>query len=330
MNRFTGRAWVAVASMAIVVAMAHVADAQREGGRGGRGAGRGGFGRGGGFGLTTVQLATAEEVQAALSLTDEQKDKVGQINDDLRQARRDLFQQGGDPGETQEEMQKLNQEATAKLTDTLDETQNKRLLGILAQVDVGSALNNPTIAKELNVTDEQKQQLADVRESNGRAMMDAFQEMQDQDLSREETQRQVGGASRRSRQEAVRRTDDRPASPVRSARRVSRSKSTCRNSASAADVAAGVVAAATAAEVAAAARVVKAAPRTPAAAIEAHRVSPLRTKTCIEGTNDRLRVTIRSARRCPPFGHSELVIGCFRFPVIQPIYLSTDFADERR
>ena len=143
MNRFSGRAWVVVAGMAIVLTMAHVAEAQRgEGGRGGRGGGRG-FGRGG-FAITTVQLATAEEVQEGVKLSDEQKDKVASINEDFRDQLGELFRQGGDPRDTQEERQKLMQETQAKLAETLDEAQNKRLLGILAQVDVDGALTNAT------------------------------------------------------------------------------------------------------------------------------------------------------------------------------------------
>lgn len=187
MNRFTGRAWVAVTGMAIVLAMVHVAEAQRgEGGRGGRGGGRGFGGRGGGFGLSLVDLARAEEVQAALNLSDDQKDKVAEIGDAFRDERRELFRQGGNPREMQEEMQKLNAETTEKLTKALDDTQNKRLLGILAQVDAGVALSNPTIVKELGITEDQKKALDEVRDSNREAMGDAMREMRDQDLSREE------------------------------------------------------------------------------------------------------------------------------------------------
>jgi hypothetical protein len=185
MKRFTGRAWVAIAGVAIVIAMAQVAAAQRE--EGGRGRGGRGFGRGGGFRLTTVRLATAEEVQAALGLSDEQKTKVADINEEFRDQQRELFRQGGgDPREIQEEAQKLNQEAAAKLAEALDATQNKRLLGILAQVDVDAALGNADISKELDITEEQKESLAEVRRSNGEAMDEARQEMRDQDLSPEE------------------------------------------------------------------------------------------------------------------------------------------------
>jgi Spy/CpxP family protein refolding chaperone len=175
---------VAIASMAMVAAMAQVADAQREGrGRGGRG-----FGRGGGFGpMSTVQLATLDEVQAALNLSEEQKDKVKDIDDKLRQDRRDLFQEGGGNfREMRAEMEKLSQEASTQLAEVLDETQNKRLLGILAQVDVGAALDNAAIATELSITDEQKTRLREARDSNWQAMRDARDEIRDQDLSREE------------------------------------------------------------------------------------------------------------------------------------------------
>lgn len=183
MNRFAGRALVAVAGVAIVMAMTCVVEAQRgEGGRGGRG-GRGFGGRG--FALTTtVRLATAEEVQKALNLTAEQKDKVADINEEFRDKQGELFRQGGDPRETREEAQKLNQESAAKLADVLDETQNKRLLGILAQVDVDAALSNADIAKELGISEDQKEELRDVREANREAFGDAMRDLQD--LSREE------------------------------------------------------------------------------------------------------------------------------------------------
>jgi Spy/CpxP family protein refolding chaperone len=169
-----------IAALALVVATAQVAEAQREGGRRG---GRGFGGRGGMFGpISAVQLvAEAEEVQAALNLTDEQKTKVEEINDQLREDRRDLFSQGGD---FREDMQKLNAEASTKLTEVLDENQQKRLMGIQIQVNGAESLFDAAIAKELSVTDEQKEKLEGIRDENRQAMMDAREEFQD--LSREE------------------------------------------------------------------------------------------------------------------------------------------------
>jgi hypothetical protein len=133
-----------------------------------------------------VQLvAEAEEVQAALNLTDEQKNKVGEINDQLREDRRDLFGQGGgDFRAMREEMEKLNQEASGKLAEVLNEGQQKRLMGIQIQVIGANSLFDAAIAKELDITAEQKEKLAEARDENMQTMRDAFQDFQD--LSREE------------------------------------------------------------------------------------------------------------------------------------------------
>jgi hypothetical protein len=181
MSRFPGRVLWSIAALAVVMAMAQVAEAQREGGR--RGGGRG-FGRGG-FNVSAVQLAGAEEVQAELKLTDDQKTKVDDINDELAEARRDLFQGGGG---SQEERQKLNSDAAAKLAEVLDEGQQKRLMGIQIQVNGANSLLDPAIAKELSITEDQTSELTDVREENDDAARDAMDEWRDQnqDLSREE------------------------------------------------------------------------------------------------------------------------------------------------
>jgi hypothetical protein len=164
--------------VAIVVAMAQVAEAQREGGRrGGR------FGRGGG--ISSVQLVSqSEEVQAALNLTEEQKGKAEEINDQFRDDVRDLFQAGGGGGFPREEMQKLNQETSAKLAEILDEAQQKKLMGILIQVNGANALFDSSIAKELTITEDQRTSLAEVRDENRQAMRDADDESED--LTREE------------------------------------------------------------------------------------------------------------------------------------------------
>ena len=173
MAHLSSKMWRTIAVVAIVVAMAEVAEAQREGGR--RGAGRG-------FPVSSVRLATADEVQAELKLSDEQKDRVAEINDKLRDDVRDAFQGGGGF----EQMQKLNQEASAKLAEVLDEGQQKRLLGISIQVNGPGSLVEPAVLKELNVSEEQKTKLADVREAGMRSFLDAFQEMREKDLSRDE------------------------------------------------------------------------------------------------------------------------------------------------
>jgi hypothetical protein len=191
-----------VAAMAILVAAAQVAEAQREGGR--RGGGRG-FGRGfGGRGLEVsgLQLAAqVDAVQAALNLTDEQKGKIEDINDQFREDRRDLFQQGGGGDFPREELEKLTNDANAKLAEVLDEGQQKRLMGIQIQVNGASMLLDAAVAKELGVTEDQKSQLEEIRQENGELARDAMEELRDQDLEREEMMEKMGEKMRELRTE---------------------------------------------------------------------------------------------------------------------------------
>jgi hypothetical protein len=161
-------------SLTLIVVVAQLAEAQREEGRRGRG--------GRGFPVSAARLATADEVQTALKLSDEQKDKVEEIDEELRDKAREVFQGGGGFGG----LQKLNQEASGKLAEVLDDEQEKRLMGILIQVNGPNAVYEPAVAKQLNVTDEQQTKLTELRESNMQTMGDAFREMRGQDLSREE------------------------------------------------------------------------------------------------------------------------------------------------
>jgi Spy/CpxP family protein refolding chaperone len=185
MTRLSGRVLWTVVALAIVVAAAQVAEAQREGGRRGRGGFGGRFGGGRGFEMSALQLAAqAEEVQAALNLTGDQKDKIEEINDQLREDRRDLWEPGSGDDYPGEEMEKLTNEANAKLADVLDDGQKKRLMGIQIQVNGASTLFDDAVAKELGVTEDQKSQLSDVRDSNREATMEALRDSED--LSREE------------------------------------------------------------------------------------------------------------------------------------------------
>jgi Spy/CpxP family protein refolding chaperone len=185
MSRLSGRVSWLLAGMAIVVLMAEVAEAQREGGRRGR-FGRGGFGRN----ISSVQLvAESDEVRTALNVTPDQQEKIETINDELRDARREAFGGGGGGGDfraAMQEMEKLNQEASAKLAEVLEDDQEKRLLGISIQVNGAAALNEPAVAKELEITDEQKTKLGEARESNMEAARDAMRGLRDQDLSEDE------------------------------------------------------------------------------------------------------------------------------------------------
>jgi Spy/CpxP family protein refolding chaperone len=172
-----------LAALAMIALVAELAQAQ--GGRRGRG------GRGFGRLISPVQLVSqADEVRAALNVTPEQEEKIEAINDELREARREAFGGGGGGGgdfrAAMEAMEKLNQDASAKLAEVLDENQQKRLLGISIQVNGAAALSDSKVAEALEITEEQKTTLAEVRESNREAAEEARDELRDQDLSEDE------------------------------------------------------------------------------------------------------------------------------------------------
>jgi Spy/CpxP family protein refolding chaperone len=162
--RFSRQGWAMMAVLLIIAMVSQVSLAQREEGRRGRG------GPGGGM-MSGVRLATLEPVQTALKVTDEQKDKIKTINADLR----DGMDKSRDEGGGREKMQELTEDAGKKLNEVLDEGQQKRLMGILVQVAGPAAIADPAIAKELNVTDDQKKKLAEVRETVGKEMRELFQ-----------------------------------------------------------------------------------------------------------------------------------------------------------
>jgi Spy/CpxP family protein refolding chaperone len=186
MSRFSSRFVAVIAGLAIVLVVSQMAVAQPpEGGRGE--GGRGGGGPSGGMGgpgmMSSVDLAGIEPVQAVLKLSDEQKTKVKEITDKLREDRREL-RQGSEFN--REELDKLNHDAAAKLAEVFDESQQQRLVGILAQISLGAALNEPSVVKELNITDEQKKKLAEVADENRQSMRGL------RDLSPEERREKMG------------------------------------------------------------------------------------------------------------------------------------------
>jgi Spy/CpxP family protein refolding chaperone len=184
MSRALSLGWLKLAPLTIVVILAQSAAqsalAQPEEGRRGRGEGRGGRM---GFGAPMLRLASNEEVQGVLKLSDEQKEKVEDLDDEMRDEFRSLFESGGD----RDEMRKLSEEGAQKLNEILDDAQEKRITEIAIQAyGVNAIMMSPSLGKELNVTDDQRTQLGDVQRENFQSMGEAFRDMRDQDLSQEE------------------------------------------------------------------------------------------------------------------------------------------------
>jgi Spy/CpxP family protein refolding chaperone len=184
MKCFSGRILAAVAAVAIVAMASQAAMAQNEGGRRGRG-GRGGQG-GPGMGgpIMMGQLLRDENVQSALKLSDDQKSKLKQIGDEMREEREKMrsdAQGGGRPDF--EKMRKVMETNEEKVKEVLNADQQKRLLGIFVQVAGPFAAMNPSVQKELSITDEQKDKLREAmgpppggREGRGERGADGFRE----------------------------------------------------------------------------------------------------------------------------------------------------------
>lgn len=195
--RFSRMGWASVAALVMVVMVSQSALAQREEGRrGGRGFGF----MGGGAGMSSaMQLASNEQVQKALKVSEEQADKIKDLNEEMREERTKLFDaardSGGDQEAMREKMQELTASTTKKLNEVLDEGQQKRLMGIQIQVNGVGAVLQPAIAKELNITDDQKKKLEEASQSNLDAMRELFQAGRDQQGDRE---------ARREKQEKLR------------------------------------------------------------------------------------------------------------------------------
>jgi Spy/CpxP family protein refolding chaperone len=167
--------WHGVFALLGLVLSAQVVQAQPGQGPGGGPGGRfrGSFMRSGsGFGAgAKVRLATIEEVQKALKITDEQKKQIDDLNTELRDGFRTVLQGGGGP----EGIQKLNEDVAAKLNEVLDDEQEKRLRGISIQIiGPNAVLVDAEVAKALKITDEQKTKLEEAQRENMREMGEAF------------------------------------------------------------------------------------------------------------------------------------------------------------
>jgi Spy/CpxP family protein refolding chaperone len=127
-------------------------------------------------------VASLDEVQTDLKLTDEQKSEIETINDDTRGKMRDLFSDGGPPD--MEAFQKLGQEAAAQVEKALEPAQFTRLQEITLQVNGASSLNDEAIRTKLHFTNEQTTKYEEARDANREAMRDAMDDLGD--ASREE------------------------------------------------------------------------------------------------------------------------------------------------
>jgi periplasmic protein CpxP/Spy len=159
---------VKLAAAALVLALAVPTFAQRQG-RGGRG----GFG----MGQQGPTLIFNKSVQEELKLTDDQKTSVtklqGKQREAMQKAREDA---GGDFAKMQEAMQAFRQEMGKEINTILKPEQQKRFKQIQVQVGGAQALQSPEVAKELNLTDKQKEEIQGILQDSRRDVMEIFKD----------------------------------------------------------------------------------------------------------------------------------------------------------
>jgi Spy/CpxP family protein refolding chaperone len=165
---------VAVAALLACPALAQQQQRQRQGG--GRGQGGGGGG--------ALVLLRDKGVQQDLKLTDDQVKAIDAAA--KKQADAMTALRGGDPQEARTKMQEITKETTKTINDTLKADQKKRLGQLELQQRGLSALAAParpnappsTLAKDLNVTEDQQKKIQDIVAGNREKMRDIFQNAQ--------------------------------------------------------------------------------------------------------------------------------------------------------
>lgn len=171
-----------VAGMLSAALCAASAFAQEEGGRGPRGPGRGGpggmFGGGpGGPGGNLTQLATDEQVQKELGVSEEQAGYLKLLRDESRDEDRKFFESMRDSDVPREErfekfrayQEKRVTEVDGQIKEIIGDDKLKRLKQIRLQATGPMALMSPEIAKEVGLTEDQKTKLQEaIREQFGR------------------------------------------------------------------------------------------------------------------------------------------------------------------
>ncbi|MDG2012360.1 MAG: hypothetical protein P8J33_02575 [Pirellulaceae bacterium] len=143
----------------------------------------GGFMRmmGGGNQLDST-LLVMEEVQDELKLSDDQKEEIGeqaqQIMDDMRSEMRDTFMGGGGSREEMmesiQEMMEEFREEEKEVVALLNDDQRARLAQLRYQRMGNAMYQDEKVQKELGITKDQKEAIADAFETNQEEMQEAM------------------------------------------------------------------------------------------------------------------------------------------------------------
>jgi len=176
--------------LVVVVAVAAlVGSALAQGGGGGRGGQRGG--RGGNPNQPSSLLNRAD-VQKDLSITEDQKTKLGEIRTASRQKMTDAAAAAGEDRAAQQAARQKVQEEVAKETlAVLTPEQQKRLKEIFIQVRGTQAVLNAEVAADLGLSDDQKSKIADLQKRQQQANQEIQAKMRDQSIDQAEARTEM-------------------------------------------------------------------------------------------------------------------------------------------
>jgi Spy/CpxP family protein refolding chaperone len=174
-----------LAVAALVLALAVPAFAQRQG------RGRGGFGFGGA--QMGPGLLLNKSVQEELKLTDDQKAALTKIQTKQREEMKKAFESGDKEKarETFQTIQQATNKEIAKVADTLSADQKKRFKQIRVQVGGLAAFSDAEIAKDLNLTDKQKEEIKGIEEDSRRDVGEIFKDAQGDPERMREAQQKI-------------------------------------------------------------------------------------------------------------------------------------------
>lgn len=147
--------------LAVVLGMVSVAQAQR----------------GRGFGFGPGALLQNEGVQKELKITDDQKTKLKEALEKVRDSHKDDFEKIREmsPEDRQKFMRKVGAETQKAIAGILDAKQVKRLKQIEWQVGGARVLAAPEVQKGLKLSDDQKKKIAEVLDDSNKKMRELFQ-----------------------------------------------------------------------------------------------------------------------------------------------------------
>ncbi|MGQ9880312.1 MAG: hypothetical protein ACUVSV_05550 [Armatimonadota bacterium] len=147
-----------------------------------------GFGMGGGLGLLMMP-----KVQKELNLSEQQLQQIQQLMAQQREQMQPLMQEmrNATPEQLQKLMEQVMQKWDEALGKVLQPTQKTRLRELQIQAQGASALAHPDVAKELNLSEEQRKKISDILAQYGQKQMQLWQEGRGPNVDRQALMQQI-------------------------------------------------------------------------------------------------------------------------------------------